>query len=94
MYSIFPDDPLIGLIARLHRPNPTGRNTFIGELGAKRLALLHELVPSTETIGFLENPNNPLFEIKTRDMLAAVPVGGPKVQILKQAPTVKSTPPS
>jgi ABC-type uncharacterized transport system substrate-binding protein len=51
--------------------------------GAKELALLHELVPGTATIGFLENPNNPIFELQTRDVLAAAPVVGLKVQILK-----------
>jgi putative ABC transport system substrate-binding protein len=45
--------------------------------------LLHELVPSTATIGFLENPNNPVFEVTTRDVLAAAPAIGLKVQILK-----------
>ena len=65
-------------------PNTTrGFNAFSGELGAKGLALLHELVPSAATIGFLENPNNPLFELTTRDVLAAAPVLGLKVQILK-----------
>jgi putative ABC transport system substrate-binding protein len=56
---------------------------WFGELGAKGLALLHELVPATATIGFLENPNNPVFELTTKDVLAAAPVVGLKVQILK-----------
>jgi putative ABC transport system substrate-binding protein len=80
------DDPVqLGLVASLNRPggNLTGFNVFDGELGAKALALLHELVPSTATIGFLENPNNPKFELTTRDVLAAAPVVGLKVQILK-----------
>jgi putative ABC transport system substrate-binding protein len=79
-------DPVqLGLVASLNRPggNLTGFNVFANELGAKGLALLHELVPSTATIGFLENPNNPTFELTTRDVLAAAPVVGPKVQILK-----------
>jgi putative ABC transport system substrate-binding protein len=78
-------DPVqLGLVASLNRPggNLTGFNSFHGELGAKGLALLHELVPSTRTIGFLENPNNPTFELATRDVLAAAPVIGLKVQIL------------
>src|SRR5262249_56553109 len=60
-----------------------GVNAFSAELGAKGLALLHELVPHVPTIGFLENPNNPVFELTTRDVLAAAPVIGLKVQILK-----------
>jgi ABC-type uncharacterized transport system substrate-binding protein len=75
-----------GLVASLNRPggNLTGFNSFIGELGAKGLAVLHELVPSIATVGFLENPNNNLtFELTTRDVLTAAAVVGLKVQILK-----------
>jgi putative tryptophan/tyrosine transport system substrate-binding protein len=80
-------DPVqLGLVASLSRPggNLTGFNNVTNELGAKGLALLHELVPGTETIGFLGNPNNPMtFELTTRDLLAAAPSVGLKVQILK-----------
>jgi putative tryptophan/tyrosine transport system substrate-binding protein len=41
------------------------------------------LVPSAAAIGFLENPNNPVSELTTRDVLAAAPVVGVRVQILK-----------
>src|SRR5262249_21085089 len=79
-------DPVqLGLVASLNRPggNLTGFNVFDGELGAKALALLHELVPSTATIGFLENPNNSKFELTTKDVLAAAAAIGLNVQILK-----------
>jgi ABC-type uncharacterized transport system substrate-binding protein len=79
-------DPVqLGLVASLNRPggNLTGFNNVNLELGAKGLALLHELVPGTATIGFLENPNNPTFELTTRDVLAAAPVMGLTVQTLK-----------
>ncbi len=79
-------DPVqLGLVASLNRPggNLTGVNLLSGELGAKGLALLHDLVPSIETIGFLENPNNPVSELNTRDVMAAAPALGLKVQILK-----------
>ena len=42
-------------------------------------------MPGTETIGFLENPNYPTFELTTRDVLAAASVIGIKVQTLKAA---------
>jgi putative ABC transport system substrate-binding protein len=79
-------DPVqLGLVARLNRPggNLTGFNNFTGEFAAKALALLHELVPNAATIGFLENPNNPTFELTTRDVLAAAPAIGLNVQRLK-----------
>ena len=78
-------DPVqLGLVTSLNRPggNLTGFNGFVGELGSKGLALLHDLVPSVQTIAFLENPNNPLFAVTTRDVLAAAPALGLKVQIL------------
>jgi putative tryptophan/tyrosine transport system substrate-binding protein len=85
VFSAGADPVQLGLVASLNRPggNLTGFNNVTSELGTKGLALLHELVPGTETIGFLENPNNPVFEITTRDVLAAAPVVGLKVQILK-----------
>jgi len=85
VFTAAADPAQLGLVASLNRPggNLTGFNGFNAELGAKGLALLHELVPSTATLGFLENPNNPLSELLTRDVLAAASVIGLKVQILK-----------
>ena len=85
VFSVAADPVQLGLVASLNRPggNLTGQNGFVGELGAKGLALLHDLVPSAGTIGFLENPNNPVFELTTRDVLAAAPVMGLTVQTLK-----------
>src|SRR5499427_3603544 len=85
VFNVGVDPVQLGLVASLNQPggNLTGFNNVAGELGAKALALLHELVPGTETIGFLENPNNSGSELTTRDLLAAAPVVGLKVQILK-----------
>src|SRR6516162_9734820 len=64
--------------------NLTGFNGFSGEHEAKTLALLHELVPSTAAIGFLENPNNPILQAyHEREVLTAATVIGLKIQILK-----------
>ena len=78
VFAVGNDPVQLGLVASLNRPggNLTGFNAFSAELGAKGLALLHELMPSTATIGFLENPNNPTFERTTRDVLGAAPVMG------------------
>jgi putative ABC transport system substrate-binding protein len=85
VFSVGGDPVQLGLVSSLNRPgaNLTGFNTFAGELGAKGLALLHELVPSAVVIGFLENPSNPIFELTTRDVLAAAAAIGLSVQILK-----------
>jgi len=85
VFGIANDPVQFGLVASLNRPggNLTGFNAFAGELGAKGLALLHELVPGTATIGFLENPNNPIIATYERDVLAAADGIGLKVQILK-----------
>jgi putative ABC transport system substrate-binding protein len=85
VFTIAADPVQLGLVASLNRPggNLTGFNGFVSELGAKGLALLHELVPGSAVIGFLQNPNNPISELTTRDVLAAAPVVGLKVQTLK-----------
>jgi putative ABC transport system substrate-binding protein len=76
-------DPIkLGLVASLNRPggNITGVTLFGHELGAKRLDLLHQLVPTAAIIGVLINPDNASAEIDTKETeLAASALG---VQLL------------
>jgi putative ABC transport system substrate-binding protein len=50
-----------GLVTSLDHPeaNMTGINEIAGPLVAKRIGLLHELIPSAKKFGFLVNPANP-----------------------------------
>jgi putative ABC transport system substrate-binding protein len=63
------DDPVgLGLVESLGRPggNVTGMGNFNSALTAKRLELLHELVPSARTIAYLANPANPSAQLEVR----------------------------
>jgi putative ABC transport system substrate-binding protein len=56
-----PEDPVkLGLITSLSRPggNMTGVNFFVGEVLAKRLELLREVVPAAKRIAVFVNPEN------------------------------------
>ena len=67
-------DPVsMGLVASLSRPggNVTGVTTLNVEIGAKRLEVLHELVPAATIIAGLVNPTSLVSETETRDLQAA-----------------------
>jgi putative tryptophan/tyrosine transport system substrate-binding protein len=72
-------DPVgLDLVASLNRPggNITGVYHFTTGLEAKRLGLLHEMVPKAMTIAVLVNPNYSDAENQLRDVQeAAVPLG-------------------
>jgi putative ABC transport system substrate-binding protein len=78
-------DPVkLGLVAGLNRPggNLTGVSLLNAELGPKRLALLHELVPTATNIALLVNPNNPNAETLSEDAQAAARTLGLKLHVL------------
>jgi putative ABC transport system substrate-binding protein len=68
-----------GLVASLNRPgsNLTGLDAKEAELGAKRLELLHELLPENPALGILVNPSSPESDFQVRGIQDAA-------RILKQ----------
>jgi putative tryptophan/tyrosine transport system substrate-binding protein len=80
-------DPVqVGLVASLNRPaaNITGVTNTGGEIGAKRLGLLHELLPGASRFAVLVNPNNPFIaEAWIKDTQAAAAAIGLQLNILR-----------
>jgi ABC-type uncharacterized transport system substrate-binding protein len=80
------EDPVrLGLVASLARPggNATGINILIGELVAKRLELLRELVPGAARVAVLVNPANATStETTLRDVEPAARAIGLQIQVL------------
>jgi putative ABC transport system substrate-binding protein len=81
-----PGDPVqLGLVASLARPggNATGINYFAQEVTAKRLRLLHDLVPNAVHLAVLVNPANASIAGPTlRDVQQAASTIGLQIQIL------------
>jgi ABC-type uncharacterized transport system substrate-binding protein len=60
----------------------TGINIFLGELTAKRLELLRELVPAVTRVAVLVNPTNAAnTETTLRELAAAAPAMGLQIQV-------------
>jgi putative ABC transport system substrate-binding protein len=78
-------DPVeLGLSSSLNRPggNITGV-TFLGQaLTAKRLELLHDMLPAAKTIGFLVNSTTPQAKAQVRDAESAAQALGVRLTIL------------
>src|SRR5262245_14324813 len=85
------DDPVsLGLVTSLARPggNATGINFLVAEVGAKRLGLLHELVPTASRIAVLANPTDQvLTPSNIRDVEAAARAIGLQIQVFSASTT-------
>jgi putative ABC transport system substrate-binding protein len=80
------EDPVkLGLVASLSRPggNITGVNYFISELGAKRLGLLREILPTAARVGVLVNPNDATTEAFTEELIRAASTVRVQLEIVR-----------
>jgi putative ABC transport system substrate-binding protein len=78
------DDPVgLGLVQSLNRPggNVTGMSLFNATLSAKRLELMHELVPASATIAYLANPAGPATRIEVTSVQEAAKASSIDVKI-------------
>jgi putative tryptophan/tyrosine transport system substrate-binding protein len=78
-------DPVeAGLVASLNRPggNITGATFLTAVLGAKRLGLLHELVPGAPVVALLVNPNTFVGQVQIRDVQEAARALGQSLVVL------------
>jgi putative ABC transport system substrate-binding protein len=84
VYSGGADPVRTGLVASLNRPggNVTGVNTLAGDLGAKRLGLLHELLPRATRFALLVRPDDTYFEVNVTDAQAAASAIGGEIEVL------------
>jgi putative ABC transport system substrate-binding protein len=73
-----------GLVASLNRPggNVTGVTFLAGEVGAKQLGLLRELVPKATRIGVLVDPGWPVTRPFVADVRTAAAAIGAQIEIL------------
>ena len=84
------EDPVrLGLVASLARPggNLTGINNFSGELTAKRLELLRDMVPGAARIAVLVNPSN--VGTALRDVEPAARAMGLQIQVLNASTSLE-----
>jgi putative tryptophan/tyrosine transport system substrate-binding protein len=86
VFGVAGDPVQLGLVASLARPggNATGVNFLSEEVAAKRLRLLHELVPTAALVAVLVNPANAAATENTlRDLQEAAPIIGLQLRVLK-----------
>ena len=85
VFGVAEDPVKLGLVASLARPggNATGINFLASEVVAKRLGLLHDLVPKAVRVAVLINPANaPTAETTLRDMPEAARALGLQIRVL------------
>src|SRR5262249_18462094 len=84
VFGIGTDPVQIGLVASFNRPggNVTGFSSMNWELGAKRLGLLHELLPRAARFAMLTVPNQAEAALSVKDVQAAAATIGRQIEVL------------
>jgi putative ABC transport system substrate-binding protein len=84
VFSTGTDPVQADLVASLNRPggNVTGMSYLNRELGAKRLGLLHELLPGATRFAVLVNPNSPNIESTITELRGAASTIGRQLEVL------------
>jgi putative tryptophan/tyrosine transport system substrate-binding protein len=85
VFSSATDPVALGLVASLNRPggNATGVHVMTNSLEAKRLGLLHELLPNAATIAVLVNPGTPGANSQLSEAETAAHAVAQKIHIIK-----------
>ncbi len=84
VFTVGSDPVEIGLVASLGRPagNATGVNIFSAELGAKRLGLLNDLMPTASVVALLVNPHFPNVGSYVSEVETAARMIGKQIRVL------------
>jgi putative ABC transport system substrate-binding protein len=91
VFGVAGDPVRLGLVESLAKPsgNATGINFFLQRLAAKRLRLLHDLIPKATRIAVLVNPANvSSTEPQLREVQEAAPILGLQIQPILNAATI------
>jgi putative tryptophan/tyrosine transport system substrate-binding protein len=84
VFTIGADPVRFGLVASLNRPggHVTGVSLLSSVLGAKRVEILHEVVPKVSRIALLMNPSNPNATAEQEDAQAGAKKMGRETLVL------------
>jgi putative ABC transport system substrate-binding protein len=85
VFSAVADPVGLGLVPSLSRPggNMTGMSNFNTTLGGKRVELMRELVPDSNTFAYLVNAANPGWQLESEGALLAANTLGLTLHVFK-----------
>jgi putative ABC transport system substrate-binding protein len=85
VFAVGSDPVKDGIVGNLNRPggNITGVTFFANLLDAKRMGLLHQLVPNASVIAALLNPKNANFELEQQEIQEAAKTLGLELLVLQ-----------